>query len=186
MHTVLVAVISLDGCLTRHDAAGAVGWSSPADKAHFKNALQAADVYVMGSATYRDAKASITANLSSGHRRVILTRRPADFAGDVVPGQLEFTDETPAELIGRMRADGHRRCAILGGGEIYNLFLGADVIDELQLTLEPRVFGQGTRLAGSSNPIDPALHLDKVEHLSDDTLLLTYRRGAPTSPVSPG
>ena len=181
MRTVLVAVISLDGCLTRHDAPGAEGWSSPADKAHFRSVLASADVYIMGSATFRDARANIVANLSSGHRRVILTRRPQDFVADHVPGQLEFTSETPAQIVDRMRADGHRLCAVLGGGEIYSLFLGSDVVDEVQLTLEPRVFGTGTRLAGTSSPIDPALHLSTVQHLSADTLLLTYSRATPIS-----
>ena len=56
------------------------------------------------------------------------------------------------------------------------MFLGSGVVDELQLTLEPRVFGDGKRLAGTSSAIDPQLSLSKVDHLSDDTLLLTYRR----------
>jgi dihydrofolate reductase len=180
MDTVLIAVISLDGCLTRHDDPGATGWASPADQAHFRAALAASDVFIMGSATYRDARDSIRANLKAEHRRIILSRSPAKFADDAVPGKLEFTSEDPRDLIARMRADGHRRCAVLGGGEVYNLFLGSGVVDELQLTLEPRVFGVGTRLAGTATPIDPTLSLVKVDHLSDDTLLLTYRRGTPT------
>ena len=175
--TVLVAVVSLDGCLTRHHDDGA-GWASDADKQHFASALAAADVYLMGSATYSAARDDIRRRLDSGHRRVIITRTPQKYADDAVPGQLEFTSESPTEILDRMRADGHGRCAVLGGGEIYNLFLAADAVDELQLTVEPRLFGAGKRLAGTSTAIDPALRLGQVEHLSDDTLLLTYRRAS--------
>ena len=175
MLVVLVAVISIDGCLTRHHDEGA-SWASAADKQHFASALADADVYLMGSATYTEARDKIRQRLDRGHRRIIITRTPEKYEHDTVSGQLEFTSDPPRQIVDRMRADGHRRCAVLGGGEIYNLFLGSGVVDELQLTLEPRVFGDGKRLAGTSSAIDPQLALSKVDHLSDDTLLLTYRR----------
>jgi len=173
--TVLVAVISLDGCLTRHHDEGA-GWASAADRRHFASALADADVYLMGSATYTEARDNIRKGLDRRHRRIIVTRTPEKYEHDTVTGQLEFTAETPQQIVGRMRADGHHRCVVLGGGEIYNLFLGSGVVDEMQLTLEPRVFGDGKRLAGTATAIDPRFSLTKVDHLSETTLLLTYRR----------
>ena len=77
--------------------------------------------------------------------------------------------------VARLAAEGHRRCAILGGGAIYGQYLGAGVVDELHLTVEPLVFGSGVRLAGDA-PIDAGFRLRDVERLNESTLFLTYER----------
>lgn len=178
MHVVLLAVVSLDGCLTRHTATGAGGLSSPADAAHFRSVLATCDASICGRPTYLGERDTVLAAAKSGassRRRVVMTRTPADLAADLVPGLLEFTAAPPASILDDLRADGRQRVAILGGGQIYNLFLQQNLVDELSLTVEARVFGVGTRFAGDSNPIDPRLVLQEVSQIGPNTILLTLR-----------
>ncbi len=184
MHVVLLAVVSLDGCLTRHNDTGAGGLSSTADAAHFRTVLATCDASVCGRPTYLAERDTVLASARSGsssRRRIVMTRSPNDLAADHVPGRLEFTAAPPASILDDLRADGRQRVAILGGGQIYNLFLGHNLVDELSLTVEARVFGAGTRLAGDTTPIDPSLSLQDVARLGPNTLLLTLGRGPVTS-----
>ncbi len=175
MRVVLVAVVSLDGCLTRHDDGG-VAWASEDDKSHFSSTLATCDSSIVGSATYLAARDHMLANLHARRRRMVMTRTPDCYADDSRPGLLEFISESPAALIDRLRADGSSRCALLGGGQIYSAFLADGLVDEMIITIEPKIFGTGTRLAGDTIPIDPSFRLDEVSRLGDSTILARYLR----------
>jgi dihydrofolate reductase len=180
MQVVLLAVVSLDGCLTKHNDQDAYGVSSADDSRHFRSAIATCDAMIMGRRTHAPDHDQIVAKLRAkpdGRRRIVMTRTPQEFAAGSIPGNLEFTDRTAADILDALRADGRQRVALLGGGEIYNLFLGQNLVDELQITVEARVFGTGTRLAGLTNPIDPSLELTAVDRLGPNTVLLTMRRG---------
>ena len=173
MQVTLIAVQSLDGCITRHGMPGA-GFASGADQAHFRAALRQFDCSVMGRATYETLHQNGTLPPAPGRRRIVLTRSPERFiAGDRrgLDGP-EFSAAAPAEIVARLRADGHRACAVLGGGQIHSLFLEAGLVDELWLTIEPRLFGGGTRLI--AGPADVRLRLQSHELLGEDVLLLKY------------
>jgi dihydrofolate reductase len=176
MEVVLVAVVSLDGCLTRHDESGVAGWASTDDQQHFFDTLKTCDASIMGSATYLAARDHIRKNLSARRRRIVLTRTPSRFEHDGEPGILEFSNDDPVALVDRLRADGHQRCALLGGGQIYSRFLADHLVDTLLLTIEPMIFGTGIRLAGIDRPIDAAFKLDDVTRLGADTVLMSLSR----------
>ncbi len=182
MHVLLLAVVSLDGCLTRHDATGAGGLSSDADHHHFVTTLASCDASICGRSTYmgeRDRLQQLVRQGTTTRRRMVMTRQPAAFAEDVVPGLLEFTDRDPAAILDDLRADGRQRVAVLGGGEVYNQFLALDLVDELSLTVEARIFGTGVRLAGQTNPIDPRFTLQSVNRIGPGTMLLQLLREVP-------
>ncbi len=174
MDVVLIAAISLDGCITRHAAPG-TAWTSPDDQAHFRSELAGFDAHVFGSGTYDVERAAILPGCSPARRRIVMTRRPHAYAGDTRPGALEFTDADPATIIGRLRADGRRRVAVLGGNVVYRAFLDSDLLTGAVVTVEPRCFGSGTRLAGTDTPIDARLGLEAVERIGGDSIVLRYR-----------
>jgi dihydrofolate reductase len=174
MQVILVAAQSADGFITRHEEPGS-GFTSAADKAYFQGALATFDVSVMGSVTYAVARSEILGRLAPSRLRIVLTRNPGRHAGDSAPGLLEFTSEDPPALVARLRAGGHRRCALLGGARIHSAFLAAGLVDELWLTLEPRLFGGGVPLLRSAT--DFRMRLLSHERLDgSDTLLLKYSR----------
>lgn len=187
MHVVLFAAQSLDGWITRRSEAGDA-FASAADKAHFREAIRACDACVMGGATYEQSKERMRPAAFPALRRVIWTRSPStpDRIAESVPGVLEFTAESPTETVARLRADGRRRCAVLGGGQVNAAWLAAGLVDELCVTVESWIFGHGTPLAGtkadsfpSPAPLLPAaVKLDLIEArtLADGgPVLLRYR-----------
>ena len=157
MHVVLFAAQSLDGRITRRSEAGDA-FASAADKAHFREAIRACDACVMGAATYEQSKERMRPSAFPTLRRVIWTRSPAtpERVDEAVPGVLEFTAESPAETVARLRADGRRRCAVLGGGQVNAAWLAAGLVDELCVTVESWIFGYGAPLAGAEDASSPA------------------------------
>ncbi|HEY5550535.1 MAG TPA: dihydrofolate reductase family protein [Opitutaceae bacterium] len=171
MRVVLIAAQSLDGFLAKHDKPG-TDFTSEADRAWFPACLRGFGACVMGSATWRTARAEILAAPYSDRRRIVMTRDPAAFAGDAQPGRIEFTAETATALAARLRKDGIERCALLGGGVINGLFLSVGLVDELWVTVEPLLFGKGRPLA--EGMVDVVMTLADVARLGRDTLLLKY------------
>lgn len=146
MHVVLFAAQSLDGRITRRATAGDA-FASEADRAHFRTAVRACDACVMGGTTYDLSKDRMRPQAFPELRRVVWTRSPGARAAEAVPGALEFTSETPAETVARLRADGRKRCALLGGGQVYAAWLRAGLVDEVCVTVESWIFGYGVPLA---------------------------------------
>ncbi len=178
MQIILIAAQSLDGFITRHDIPG-TAFTSEADKRYFRQVLEQFDASICGGNTYRVDRALFLGSLQPGRRRVVLTRQPKAFAADERPSELEFTNEDPAILIARLRHLGHIRCALLGGSQIHQHFLQAGLVDEVWLTLEPRLFGRGTPLI--SGQVDVNLSLLSHELLGGDTLLVKYRPALPAN-----
>lgn len=159
---VLFAVQSVDGYITRQAKAGD-GFASEADRTHFREAIRACDACVMGGATYDLAKARMRPEAFPALRRVVWTRSPETRAAEALPGVLEFTREKPVETVARLRADGRRRCAVLGGGRVNAAWLAAGLVDEVWLTVESALFGGGTPLTGDDGLPGPEVALRLLE-----------------------
>jgi dihydrofolate reductase len=64
--------------------------------------------------------------------------------------------------------------ALLGGGTFLNsLFLEKNLISEIMLTVEPKIFGQGLSLFNISKEAD--LKLLECKKLNENTVLLHYQ-----------
>ncbi len=172
MKVTLMAAISLDGFITKHEQPGSA-FTSPEDKQFFHNAVLDFDCLIFGGGNYRQSSRWITNHLRKNQLKVVLTRNPKNYEDEQKEGELEFTCEVPCDLIHRLRARGYRNACLLGGGQIYGLFLAGRMVDELWLTLEPLLFGQGVKLAETK--LDFRGELLSVEKLNASTLLLKYR-----------
>jgi dihydrofolate reductase len=171
MRVTLIAVQSLDGFITKHATPGS-DFASPADQVHLRSALAGFDCSVMGAETYRTSRELIRERMIAPRLRIVMSRTPEKFAADTLPGRLEFSSSTPAELLTSLQSRGHRACALLGGAQMHSLFLNAGLVNELWLTIEPLLFGRGTRLLADS--ADLRLSLLSEQRLAADTLLLKY------------
>lgn len=169
MDIIGIAVISLDGFITKHDEEG-VSFGSKADQQFFREALQEFDCCIFGSKTFLASKTGILRNLTTQRLRIVLTRSPEKYATYQKTDRLEFTNASPEEILTALTRREKRRCAVLGGGEIYRLFV--DLLDELWLTVEPGLFGTGTKLI--SEKTDVRLTLKEHRKIGENTLLLKY------------
>ena len=171
LRVILIAAQSLDGRITFHDAKGAT-FVSDADRLHFREALRGFDCSVMGGETFRVSEKAIRARKDDGRLQIILTRNADAAARGGIPGVLEFSGGPPEKIIANLQARGKTRCALLGGGQVYGAFLAARAVDEIWVTLEPRIFGAGVPF--STLAVDVGLRLLACEKLTADTLLLKY------------
>jgi dihydrofolate reductase len=172
VRVIAMAVISVDGCLTRHDEAGS-GFASREDQEHFRATMRACGATIMGRATFDAERERILAAPAGGLLRTVMTRRPADFAALERPGALEFRADSPDRIVASLAGRGYKAVALLGGSQIFDLFIEADLVTEWRITVEPRFFGTGARLL--SRATDRRLVLTDRQPLNETgTLLLTY------------
>jgi dihydrofolate reductase len=171
MKTILIFVSSLDGKITRWGNPMIRSWSSKSDQDHFDAIWKDTHVIVMGSGTYDPDPVKPV----SRHLFVVMTRQPERYKSMEVPGRLEFTDDPPSLLMKRFKQTNEKKVLIVGGARIAALFLKAQLIDELWLTIEPRIFGIGANFVNDER-LDIELTLLSCEQANDQgTLILKYR-----------
>jgi dihydrofolate reductase len=139
MKTILVFVSTLDGKVTKWGNPDIKSWSSKSDQDYFKKVWNETKLIIMGSKSY-DAD---PIKPSSNHHFVVMTKHTSKYREFEISGQLEFTDESPGTLFTRFEKEGNDLMLIVGGAQIATSFLKEQLIDELWLTIEPKIFGLG-------------------------------------------
>jgi dihydrofolate reductase len=143
MKTVLVFVSTLDGKITKWNDPNVSKWSSREDQNYFKKIWRDSKLIIMGSNTF----SADPVKPSSKLLLVIMTGKPIKFKKYEVPGKIEFSDESPSKLVSRFAKKGYEQMLIVGGAHLATSFLKENLIDELWLTIEPRIFGMGMNFA---------------------------------------
>jgi len=168
MKIILIFVSSLDGKVTRWGESNVNLWSSHQDQDYYKKIRNESRLIVMGSHTY---KADHTQPLPN-HRSIVLTQHPETYKSQEVKGQLEFTSESPSELTTRLQRDGHDQMLLIGGPHVATSFLKEQLIDEVWLTIEPKIFGAGENFA-TEEKLDVSLRLLSFEKVNEHGTLIT-------------
>lgn len=168
MHITLIMVSTANGKITRGDDSTNQSWSSPED-ATLLNALKGKyKLLVMGRKTWQRKKKQI--KLQPNILRIILTKNPEKYVLFAVNGQLEFLNKTPKELIPYLETRGYSKMLLLGGSKTNTLFFRDKLIDELHLTIEPRIFSLGKNIIADKE-LAVQLQLVRVEKLNDSGTL---------------
>lgn len=103
-----------------------------------------------------------------------MTRNPEKYKIYEVPGELEFSSETPRELVKRFGSQ-FEQMLVVGGPHVATSFFKDGQVDELWLTLEPKIFGEGGNFAVGAD-LDVELSLISMERMNDrGTLILRYQ-----------
>jgi dihydrofolate reductase len=160
MKTFIIAAISADGFIARntHELAD---WTSKEDKRLFVELTKRAGVMVMGRTTFDTIGRALP-----DRQTIVYSHKLVDVGG------VTTTKESPADLVSRLSAEGYKELAICGGSAIYTLFLEAGVVDELYLTVEPVLFGDGVPFLNGLVGVD--LRLLETKQLNDNVTLLHY------------
>lgn len=166
MKTVLLMAMTLDGKIAKHSTQLA-DWTSKADKKIFVAETKKAGVIVMGETTYNTIGRPLPGRLN-----LVLSQEPGK--KENIPGSLEFIKATPKEVVAMLEKRGFET-AILGGGATVNgSFLKENLIDEIWLTIEPKIFGEGLSLFREAD-VNLNLELISVEKLDDNVLQVRYK-----------
>lgn len=172
MYVTMVMVCSINGKITRGNNPFVSAFASTEDAQLFASLKQQAEVIVMGSKTYDVAKEKLV--LSANTLRVVFTRNPNKYSP--VPGQLEFTDETPKKLIERLEKKGYSQVLLAGGNQINAMFLKKGLVDKLRITLEPWILGKGKNMVDEID-VDTNFRLVSTKQLNTNgTVHLVYEK----------
>ncbi|MDH3324528.1 MAG: dihydrofolate reductase family protein, partial [Candidatus Peregrinibacteria bacterium] len=86
---------------------------------------------------------------------------------------LVITSQSPQQILDDLEKEGLNEVVLAGGAIINSLFLEAGLIDEIVLTISPKVFGEGISLFDGNVELD--LKLLSVEKLGENSVLAKYK-----------
>jgi len=167
MKTTVLMAITADGKIAKTSDQLA-DWTSKADKKMFVAKTREAGVIVMGLKTYQTIGKPLPGRLN------LIMAFPQEF-GETIAGQLEYTDAKPEQILHDLSQRGFTEVIIGGGATINGMFLLVGLVDELWLTIEPKLFGAGLNLFGE---IDVNLNLELIadpERIGDNSILVKYK-----------
>lgn len=163
MKVTLVMVSSVDGITSRAPGEAVSTWSSLEDQKHFQELVKKYDAVITGSKSFHKKIANIPYFIYSRTRKS---------TNDELKNKVFFTSLPPAELLSNLPKE-IENVLLLGGEEINTLFLRENLVNQLVLTVEPKLFGSGKHLL--SDIIIKNLRLVGVKKLNPQgTLILTY------------
>jgi dihydrofolate reductase len=169
----LLAGITLDGCIARPD--GSVDYLSMTKEgsAEITRFFSTVDTIIMGRKTL-----DVVIALGGGAYQSPVEAPTYVFSRKQPPGERDgviFTNQSPAAWVRKIRARRGKHVAHMGGGELARSFLQADLIDELYLGVVPILLGSGLPLFPGGFP-QRDFTLVENKTYSKNQIALTYRR----------
>lgn len=150
-------------------------WTSKEDWNFFQDSLAISDAVVVGRNTYLSVKERLEKRNAFVLTSKVKTIQKKDSVTFVNPKTV-----TVGELLKE-----YKNVAIAGGPRVYQTMLNLGLLDELYVTIEPLIFGQGVAMfeGGLKNHTCELLSVKKLN--ASGTLLLRYRIKKTTSAKSP-
>lgn len=165
LNITMIMVMSIDGVVSRAIGESVSVWSSKEDKEHLETIVKDYDAVVMGSKSFTRIRFSDT-------KYIVLTNDKNKW-GDI-SSNPNFIGGPAPEIHSYLQNHGFKRIALLGGPITNALFLQAGMVDEILLTVEPYIFGEGRKLS-EGVALKNGFTLAAVEQLNDSgTILLRY------------
>ena len=158
--------LTVDGKIAKNDKHFA-NWTSKADKKSFVKTTKKSGVIIMGRKTYATFPKPLPDRLN-----VVLTQNPQNH--EDIPDLVEFTNSKPQDLLDNLEKKGYESAILGGGSTINSLFIKNQLVDELLLTIEPKLFGQGVDLFKNVD-LNLDLKLLNCEKLDENVLQLRYK-----------
>ncbi|KAF1052541.1 MAG: putative protein YyaP [Stenotrophomonas maltophilia] len=162
---------SLDGFIARAD--GGLDWlddTHQADQDYGYAAFYASvDALLMGSETWRTCQ-GFDSWPYSGKPTVVLSR---DTALKPPQAQVSAVHNSPGEALQALAQQGHERIWLVGGGRLAGNCLAAGLIDELVISIIPRLLGSGVPLFAGC--IERVLQLLEVRAFPNGVIQQRYR-----------
>ena len=172
MEVTLIIVASLNGKTSKGDDPHIYTWTSKEDREFFFGLHKQHNLIVMGRKTYEAAKEIIKPDPQ--RPRVVMTRTPEKYKDEEVPG-LEFSSETPKEIVTHFEKIGFTKMLLVGGSAVTTEFFKAGLLSDIYMTIEPVVFGNGRGIVDESG-VEVSLQLLETKQLNEKgSLLLHYK-----------
>ena len=163
----MMMVMTADGFIAKSVDQSPMEWSSSADKEIIVKKTKEGGAIIMGLSTYKTIGKPLPGRLN-----MIMTYSPE--AENNIENQLEYTNKQPSELLKYLSDKGFSEVILGGGTAINSLFLKAGLVDELQITIEPLLFGGGLTLFKDLD-LDIKLELLEMKDLGSNVINLRYK-----------
>jgi len=169
MKLILMMAMTVDGIIAKDKTQNA-DWTTKSDKRVFIAETKKHGAIIMGDTTFE----AMGRRALPGRLNLILSLTPEKYKDAEITGQLEFLKATPEEVV-KYLADKGYESAILGGGARTNsFFLKAGLVDELYITVEPKIFGRGMNFTEGED-LDLNLKLIEAIEIGDEAVQLKYK-----------
>lgn len=167
---VLYITASLDGFIA--DANGGVDWLEGAEGEDygFGSLMDSVDTVLQGSHTYLETINLTESDPYAGKTNYVFTSR------DDLPvfGAPVFVHEEAVAFVRNLKRQDGGRIWLVGGGELATALVGAGLVDEIDLFVQPVLLGDGIPLWRP--PIEPTrLELREAKQWPGDLVQLRYR-----------
>lgn len=155
--------MTADGKIAK-DSNQLANWTSREDKKLFVEVSKQHGVIMMGENTFNTFPKPLPGRLN-----VVFTQQenPKEITG------VKWVSGEPEKALLELENLGYKSALLGGGATLNTLFLKNKLIDEIILTVEPKIFGQGLSLFNED--LDAELKLISLEKLNEDTVMLKYK-----------
>ncbi len=160
---------TVDGIIAKTKTQNA-DWTSKADKKVFIEETKKAGVIIMGETTFE----AMGKKALPGRLNLILTLEPEKYQDRTEPGLLEFMKASPDEVIKNLEQRGYQSAILGGGARTNSFFLKAGLVDEILITVEPKIFGIGMNFTEGED-LDINLELIETKKIGDNAVQLWYK-----------
>jgi dihydrofolate reductase len=164
MKVILVMAITLDGKIAKWPD-HFPDWTGKEDKRFFAKVSRKAGVVIMGSRTF-----DTIGHPLPGRKNIVFTRNKSRISEWE---NLIFTDARPGEILAGLEKEGYTEAVLAGGSMVNSLFAEENAIDEILVTVCPKIFGFG--LSVFSDEVSMDLTLESVERLGENLVALKYK-----------
>lgn len=163
-----VAAVTMDGFIARYSGHFS-DWTTKEDKDHLHKMEAKADALFLGRKTFEIAKQKI-----SKFNCIVLSSKAK---GVERKGNAIFFNPKKNSLQKILKENGFEKICVLGGRGAYNYCLKNNLLDEIFLTIEPVLFGNGITMFDKSVKTRD-FSLVSVKKLNKNgTILLHYKKG---------
>lgn len=165
MKLILLMAQSMDGKVARTPN-DPCDWTGKEDKKYFAMVTREAGVCIMGRKTF-----DIIGKPLPDRLNVVMT---SAFFRKSISGKLEFVKPHPPEqILKTLKHFGYSTACLIGGPTVNTLFAKAGLIDEVHVTIVPRIFGSGMSMFAES--LDIELAFQSRELFEDGGQVLKYK-----------
>jgi dihydrofolate reductase len=164
MKVTLLMALTLDGKIAKGPD-HYPDWTGKEDKKLFAKISKKAGVVLMGSKTFDTFDSPLPKR-----KNIVLTRNKNRISEW---DNLIYTDKKPAEILKELEKEGYSSVILAGGAVINSLFARDKLIDEIIVTVSPKIFGYGISLFTENISMD--LELKDAERVGTDLVCLKYK-----------
>ncbi|MFA6171839.1 MAG: dihydrofolate reductase family protein [Patescibacteria group bacterium] len=163
MKVILMMVITADGKIAK-SSDHFPDWSSKEDKKMFRQVSKECGVIIMGDKTFFTLPSPLPGRLN-----VVFTLEdnPKPQEG------VKWVSGDPKKVLEELEGMGYEKVLVGGGTGVNTMFLENDLIDEIYINVEPKIFGAGLGLFNGDFNVN--LELMSMEKINNNTVSLKYK-----------